>query len=1071
MRLLRKIVSIAPVFYLCLITTAGFGQLGFSFDIKKPEQYDDRVLPSEKSEAKKFTLTRRFVQNNFTRYNYVFNANNKLNQVLEDAKLVHLDNYNELLSFYNYDLDETAANTEQLDSVIYKASTGIVLHDLRNDWTDNLYLLIGAAYYLRKDFDSAYLTFQFINYAYAPKEKDGYYKNIGSQADGNNAFSVSTKEKNSIPRKVFAEPPSRNDAFIWQIRTLIAREDYAEAASLIVTLKNDPSFPRRLQNDLEEVQALWYYNNNMYDSAAVHLSRALSNATNTKEKVRWEFLVAQLYALGENAAEAKSYYEKVINHTTDPVMEMHARLNSLRINKSGNDAETNKNIEELLKMAKKGKYYDYRDVIYYTIAQMESDRGNLKAVQEYLQKSIQYNSTNISIKNQAWLQLAEMAFNDKKFRIAHNCYDSLDMNDPMLKDKDQITTRKNILGRLATYVETIERQDSLQRIAAMNEDERKAYINKLLKEIRKQQGLKDESIPGLVPIGPTSTAPPVDLFALSKGEWYFYNASLKSKGLAEFKAKWGNRPNVDNWRRSAGMGIPSTTKTVVTSTDVQLKPGNLPPGEITFDALYENLPLTEEKLKISNDSISVALFLLAKGVAEDLEDCDLSIRLFEDLVRRFPQHEKMDEALFMLYYCYNKTGDKAKAERAKKLMSEKYPGNRLTTIITTGKDPKSDLNPDATKAYEQVYDLFIEGKFEKALAEKEAADKKYGTHYWTPQLLYIESVYYIHQRQDEKAKTTLQTIIDRKPGTPMAQKAATMIDVLNRREQIEKELTELKVERPVDESLKKTEPEPIIAKTEPVEDDTPVLKSGVNKTVVQKDSLIAKKNVSTNNAPGANNMAVKPDTKAANEQLTKSQPKEDTVQADLTKQETKQLETKTDTTTVTKTIVENTINETPPKTQPVQPEVKPVLTTPVVTKSADSLVNKPSIGPYTMKPDDKYYTMILLNKVDLVWVNETRNAFSIYNRNNIYNRQFEYSVTEINPENKALLIGVFNNAQDAINYVESVKPISNSLIIPWLKTDKYSFTIISLPNLETLKTQKDLNFYKQFADKNWPGKF
>ncbi|HET6766789.1 MAG TPA: hypothetical protein VFH08_05305, partial [Chitinophagaceae bacterium] len=232
----RYIHSTVLFVFLCLTFSQGYAQLGFNFDIKKPEQYDDRVLGSEKSDKKKFTVPRRFIQNNFTHYNYFFNANNKLNQVLAEAKLAHVEDYTELLPFYNYSLDETAANKVQLDSIISKSVTGIVLHDLRNDWIDNLYLLQGAAYYLRKQFDSAYLTFQFINYAFAKKEKDGYYQTIGSKFDGNNALSISTKEKNSLPRKVFSEPPSRNDAFIWQIRTLIAMDEYAEAASLIITL-------------------------------------------------------------------------------------------------------------------------------------------------------------------------------------------------------------------------------------------------------------------------------------------------------------------------------------------------------------------------------------------------------------------------------------------------------------------------------------------------------------------------------------------------------------------------------------------------------------------------------------------------------------------------------------------------------------------------------------------------------------------------------------------------------------------------------------------------------------------
>jgi len=140
-------------------------------------------------------------------------------------------------------------------------------------------------------------------------------------------------------------------------------------------------------------------------------------------------------------------------------------------------------------------------------------------------------------------------------------------------------------------------------------------------------------------------------------------------------------------------------------------------------------------------------------------------------------------------------------------------------------------------------------------------------------------------------------------------------------------------------------------------------------------------------------------------------------------------------------------------------------------KTADTVVNKPIISAYAFKPDDKYYAAIILTKVDMVWVNETKNAFNIYNKGKYYNKQFEYTVTPINAEYKFLLIGNFDNAQAAAEYVQSVKPVSNSQIVPWLATDKYSFTIISAANLEILKTQQDIGLYKQFIEKNLPGKF
>src|SRR6478736_4253954 len=211
MRLTRHIAITAFLFaLLSQIPADSFGQLGISFQLKKPKEFDNRTLRSEKSDKGKFGFPKRFIQNTVTHYNYFFNANNKLNQVLERAKLAFKDDYSKLLPFYNYSLDVTAADTIQLDSIAYKSQTGLALHDLRNDWADNLYLLWGASYYLKKQFDSAYLMFQFINYAFAKKEKDGYYVTMGSNRDGTSAFSIATEEKRNLPKKMFSEPPSRN---------------------------------------------------------------------------------------------------------------------------------------------------------------------------------------------------------------------------------------------------------------------------------------------------------------------------------------------------------------------------------------------------------------------------------------------------------------------------------------------------------------------------------------------------------------------------------------------------------------------------------------------------------------------------------------------------------------------------------------------------------------------------------------------------------------------------------------------------------------------------------------------
>src|ERR1700748_1321141 len=120
------------VFSLCLVADFCSAQLGFSFDIPKPKQYEQRELRSEKSDQKKFTVPRRFMQNTTTHYNYFSNAKNKLNEIIDRAKAAHIDDYTQLLTFYNYDLNVTASDSVQLDSLMYKATSGIVLHDLRS---------------------------------------------------------------------------------------------------------------------------------------------------------------------------------------------------------------------------------------------------------------------------------------------------------------------------------------------------------------------------------------------------------------------------------------------------------------------------------------------------------------------------------------------------------------------------------------------------------------------------------------------------------------------------------------------------------------------------------------------------------------------------------------------------------------------------------------------------------------------------------------------------------------------------------------------------------------------------
>jgi tetratricopeptide (TPR) repeat protein len=954
-------------------------QPGFKVDIKKPKPYEERLLKAEKTPDGKLKTPKRIMQNLTTRFNYYFNANNKFNEVLDRAKSQHKDDYSSLLSFYNYDLETTAADSAQLDSVIYKARTGIINHDLRNEWIDELYLLWGASFHLQKKLDSAALMFQFINYAYAPQEEAGFYTYIGTRKEGAKELSIATKEdKKFLHSNTF----SRNNAFIWQIKTLIELGDLTSAGSLITTLKRDPVFPKRLDNGLEEAEAYWWYKQQRWDSAAAHLIVAIDGTGKKAEKARWEYLAAQLLERSGKADEAAKWYAKAISLTPDPVMEVYGRLNLVRISKEGGENAIDKNVAELLKMAKKDKYEEYRDIIYYMAAQMEMERNNIVAAQELLIKGSKYNNGNLASRSKAFLQIADVSYDQKKYLQAASFYDSIQTADLKETEVFRVNDRKLALQKVVLNTNIVTRQDSLQRIAAMPLQEREAYINKMVKRLRKEQGLKEDI---LSPTAGSSNInlPQTDLFPnQQKGEWYFYNTNLKAQGAAQFKQVWGSRPNIDNWRRYTVVSQKLLGADVANTRGV--KDGSLPVDQLennlTADALAAKLPTTADALQASNDSIKTALFNLGAAYLNDVEDYPSAINAYEELRKRFPDAQRMDEILFNLYYAYTKAGNTTAAAQIKKLLQEKFASSRYTAIITTGKDPqaKAAVSPQSTKEYERIYNLFIEGKFDEAEAAKRIADSTYQTNFWQPQLLYIEAVYNIRQRNDSVAKNILNTLVSQNSNTPLAEKAQNLMSVLSRRSQIEDELNKYQIQgQPTDTVTKK---------------ETAV----VQQPTVKKDTVTSK-------------------------------PKE------------------------------------------------VVVTKPPIQKPIDTLVKKPVVAKsnsiYTHTPDVAHFAVVVLDKVDIVFASEAKNAFFRYNRERYYKQPLDIQTLTLNNDTKLLLISNFATSQAAVDYAVLARSQAASQIVPWLTANKYSFTVISAPNLELLKTTTDMVAYKKFLEQYLPGKF
>lgn len=1017
-KLMKNIKLLIGIIILSSFYHISYCQIGAEIEVEKPKKYENRKLRAEKTGEKKLSAPKRLYQNTVTHYNYYFNANLRLNELITAATQSTKDDYTKLLPFYSYTLEATSQNKVELDSIVYKCTAGILLHDLRNDWIDNMFLLLAKAYFYRNDLDSANLTLQYINFSFAPKEAGGYDKPIGSSSSNDQGiFTISTKEKKSIFKKVFSRPPSRNESFIWQIRTYIERNELGEAAGIIEILKNDPNFPKRLATDLHEVTSYWYYKQKLYDSAALHLSLALDNAKSVQEKARWEYLVAQMYQLSKNMDLSSKYYQKAMDHTIDPIMDVYARLNALKLQNSGNKNFMQDNIDALHSMAKKDKYEAYRDIIYYAAATIELDRKNYSNAQKDLLKSVEFTANNPSQRSQAFLLLANMNYDQKAFTESYNFYDSLDVN--ILSDstdKNDVNFRKPILKIIVANKLAIIEQDSLQALAKMTPDQRDAFIKKQQKKAGKENKESKEDFGGST--NPAVKQPVTDLFSNSdkdKGnEFYFYNNSVKAKGFNEFKARWGVRPNVDNWRRQSAINKMSTKLTDVDDVTVDNEEKQNKDADTASVSMSNTIPVTPEELAKSNKLIMDGLYENGNSFMNKLENYPAAIDAYEELLTRFPETSYKDEVLFNLVYAFQKSGDKAKEEKYRNQLLASSSDSKWQNLMKNPALGKVDKIPSAaTKKYEEIYNLFIEGKFEEAKNEKRLADSIYDKSNWTPQLLFIEAIYYIKIQDDSTAINVLTSLSSLYDGSPMAERAKTLIDVLKRRKEIESYLTNLEIKKSEDGtvSIKETSPNPIIAirkQNEP------------KKEVITEDKKEEKPNDKKDEKP-----------------------------------EDKSVITNADSTIV---------QEGPPAMLDT--------TNNAVPEKVDTAIDVPliSVKDFTYTPDDQHYAVILLDKVDPVYASEAKNAFNRYNKEKFYGQQINITSEKLDDRYNLILQGPFPDANAAIEYINKIRPFTPSRILPWLSADKYTYMIINDDNLETLKQDKDMDAYKQLLQLAVPGK-
>ena len=111
---------------------------------------------------------------------------------------------------------------------------------------------------------------------------------------------------------------------------------------------------------------------------------------------------------------------------------------------------------------------------------MELERKNVKGARQLLLKATQVppSEGENSQRTEAFLLLGDLSFDIKEYKDAKRFYDSVSINDSSILNPEILKQRKLVLIPIVDEINVLERQDSLQRIAALPEAQRDALVKK-----------------------------------------------------------------------------------------------------------------------------------------------------------------------------------------------------------------------------------------------------------------------------------------------------------------------------------------------------------------------------------------------------------------------------------------------------------------------------------------------------------------------------------------------------------------------------------------------------------------
>ncbi|MEL6392183.1 MAG: tetratricopeptide repeat protein [Bacteroidota bacterium] len=500
--------------------------------------------------------------------------------------------------------------------------------------------------------------------------------------------------------------PAYQEGRLWLAWTLIKRDKLEEAQLILEDMRNDRGTLADIREQGLAVQAYLYIESNNPNAAIPYLREAAEASNKRQQRARYWYIVGQLHQqLGERALAAEAFNE-VVDTRPDYELQLAAALNLAQNDfMSGNgDAETALN--RLERMRKEDKNAPYESQIYYaTLANVALRSNDRPAGIDYLKKALASSTAGPAQRLEAYRLLGDLNYDATDYLAAKLYYDS---TLSVMAESDtrylEVSLRRDQLTDIAATLQDIALKDSLLVLANLSPEELTAKAEQILNE-RRQQRIRNAEVPQ---DGGGNTA------NLSGSTFWAYDSRAMRRASRDFERDFGDRALEDNWRRSRRTD--ASLFTAEGDAPVEEEEGPIVVTEEEVQTLFSEVPNSENDKRAMELQLSEAYFKLGRLYRDRLDDNAKAAETLEALNERYPGSNFEAESWYYLYLAHTDLGNAQRAAYYRDQLVDKYAGTNFERAIT---DPNfaDQMNAEELqreRAYQQAYDLFVDGNYEQA---------------------------------------------------------------------------------------------------------------------------------------------------------------------------------------------------------------------------------------------------------------------------------------------------------------------------------------------------------------------